>query len=138
MSSCYSFTNISCFSNKSNLLKKVSNKYDFIPLKDKSYDLIYEKSNENQKIGPCYKQVKFNHLLYENNTYPWIEIECFSILKSNKKNRIIVLRIKNKNIIDEYKNTIIFSHEDNSDLGTKYPFLVDLATQMKVILFTCL
>ena len=50
--------------------------------------------------------------------------------KSGKK--IVVLMIKNKIA----KNTIIFSHGNSSTIGTMYPYLVDMSTQLKVIIYS--
>jgi hypothetical protein len=43
--------------------------------------------------------------------------------------KIVILIIKVKNA----KNNVIFSHGNSSTIGTMYPYLLDLATQLKVI-----
>jgi hypothetical protein len=138
MSSCLNCENFFSISKKLNITKFVANRIAFSPPKEKTYELIYINQHEAQKVGSCYRPVIFKHYMYSNDIFPWIEIECFSILKSNKRNRIIVLKVIYKNVNTKNKNTIIFSHGNSSDLGTQFPFLVDLATQMKVNLLNFL
>lgn len=132
MSSCLNCKNFFSISKKLHLTKFVANRIAFAPPREKTYELIYSNQNDSPKVGSCYRPVTFKHYIFPNDIFPWIEIECFSILKSNKRNRIIVLKIINKNVDKMDKNTIIFSHGNSSDLGTQFPFLVDLATQMRV------
>lgn len=115
-----------------------------------------DKKEQKEKLirGDCfdikYEKVQFISELASDVKYPWIEEECFYIqrmkkITSNKKlngndrkksdeslnfngKRIVVLIIKVKNA----KNNIIFSHGNSSTIGTMYPYLLDLATQLKV------
>ena len=103
----------------------------FSPPIETNYKIVYSKVNRTK--GSCYEKVKFKNKYYDNNElYPWIEIQCFSILKPISKKKIIVLRIINKRNIGDEKNTIIYSHENSTDLGLQFPFLIDLSTQLKV------
>lgn len=95
------------------------------------------------------------HEIYSEIKYHWIEHQCYTIqrvskvkdknilAKQNEKNanfylsqnlvdktgkKIIVLIIKNKFA----KNTIILSHGNSSTIGTIYPFIIDMSSQLKV------
>jgi len=76
----------------------------------------------------------FYHENYSNIKYNWINVEAFYVKKSNKKN-LAVISIKNINKNKENSFSILFSHGNSSDLGTMYPFLVDMATQLKVDIY---
>ncbi len=132
MSSCINCKKIFSLAKRTNLTKLIANQYAFVPPKEVNYEIVFSNEIEEQKVGPCYRKVNFKHKLYDNIMFPWIDIECYSILKSNKKNRIIVLRIINKFVEKTNKNTIIFSHGNSCDLGTQYSFLIDLSTQLRV------
>lgn len=114
------------------------------------------KNEQKEKLikGDCfdikYEKVEFKSELASDVIYPWIEEECYNIqrvkkITSNKKmngndrknsdeslnfngKKIVVLIIKVKNS----KNNIIFSHGNSSTIGTMYPYLLDLASQLKV------
>jgi len=119
------------FSDSFNLSNKRSSKFSFTKPKESTY-IIITNEDETRKVGSCYRLVTFKHLLYDNNIFPWIDVECYSILKPNTKNRLILLRVINKKVDFEDKKTIVFSHGYSSDLGTQYAFLIDMATQTKV------
>lgn len=133
MSSCFTCKKCLSFAKKTNITGLISNFAAFLPPMDPNYSIIYSKVN--RKKGSCYEKVEFKHKLFDNNIYPWIEIQCYSILKSDSKKRIICLRILNRKMKEEKNNTIIFSHGNSTDLGLMFPFLVDLSTQLKVIFF---
>lgn len=52
---------------------------------------------------------------------------CQNLLDKTGK-KIVVLIVKNKFA----KNTIILSHGNSSTIGTIYPFIIDMSTQLKV------
>jgi hypothetical protein len=84
-----------------------------------------------EKIGGlCYKKMKFVHTDYGNIKYPYLEVESYMLRRYIANNKIVLLHIKN--ISNKQPVTIIFSHGGSSDLGTIYPFLIDLSTQLKV------
>jgi hypothetical protein len=129
MSSCFDCRKCLTFAKKTNITKLISN-FAFLPPVDQNYSVVYSKVN--RKKGSIIEKIEFKHKFYESILYPWIEIQCFSVLKPSNKKRIIVLRIINKRNTENDKNTIIFSHGNASDLGQTYPFLIDLSTQLKV------
>ena len=115
-----------------------------------------EKESKEKFIrGDCfdikYEKVQLISDLASDVKYPWLEEECYYIqrvkkMTSNKKingnhrkksdessnfngKKIVILIIKVKNA----KNNVIFSHGNSSTIGTMYPYLLDLATQLKVI-----
>jgi len=130
MSSCINCKQCLSFAKKTNITELISN-FAFLPPMEKNYNVIYSKVN--RKKGSCYEKIEFKHKYFNNELYPWIELQCFSVLKSTSKKRIIVLRIINKINTGKDKNTIIFSHGNASDLGIQFPFLIDLSTHLKVI-----
>ena len=132
MSSCLDFKKCLKIAKKTNITELLSN-FAFYPPPEKNYNIVYSKIN--RKKGSCYEKIEFTNKYIDKQLFPWLEVQCFSILKSSNKKRIIVLRIINKKNTDKDKNTIIFSHGNASDLGLQYPFLIDLSTQMKVNLF---
>jgi hypothetical protein len=89
--------------------------------------------NKEEK-GTCYKIVNFVHNDYKNIKYPWIDIEAYKIEKCSNKKKIILLHLKNMTNRNTNKVTLIFSHGNTSDLGVIYSFLIDLCTQMKVLI----
>lgn len=112
-----------------------------------------EDPEENTICGQCfdikYEKMDFVHEYSSEVSFPWIEQQGYFIhrekrksanSKQNGKNRkksedliynkkIAVLVIKNKFA----KNNIILSHGNSSSLGTIYPFLIDMSTQLKVM-----
>ena len=131
MSSCISCKN---FSQNKKIKKINTQKILLNPPTKVDYEIIFNNEGEICKVGPCYKKIIFKHLIYENILYPWIETDCYSVMKSVKKTKIILLRIINNKIPIINKNTIIFSHGKSSDLGIEFPFLIDISTQLKVII----
>jgi len=77
----------------------------------------------------------FYHENYSNIKYNWLNVEAFYVKKSSNKNNLAVISIKN--IIKNKENSfsILFSHGNRSDIGTMYPILVDMATQLKVDIY---
>jgi hypothetical protein len=130
MSSCFTCKKCLSFAKKTNITELISN-FAFLPPVDKNYNVVYSKCN--RKKGSCIEKIEFKHKYFDSVIYPWIEIQCFSVLKPSNKKRIIVLRIINKRNTGDDKNTIIFSHGNAQDLGLLFPFLIDLSTQLKVI-----
>ncbi len=114
------------------------------------------KSKEYLEIGECfdikYEKVQFVSEYHSDLEYPWIEEECYYIQRIKKNNqckksngdevkktdentnsniygkKICVLIIK----VSNSTNNIIFSHGNSSTIGTMYPYLLDMATQLKV------
>lgn len=135
MASCYRCKDYFISENNENQKSKLiceANNGLLNPSKEISYDISREAENEKNKIGSTIKKIQFFHKDFPNEIFPWIKKECFSILKSDTKTKLVVLRIINSFCISESKQTVLYSHENSSDLGSVYAFMVDLATQMKV------
>lgn len=119
--------------------KSAFNNGNFTQDKKKMKFVIPKSINYNIKIDPkeessgkCYMRAEFIHSKYNNVHYPWIQLECYQMKKYKKTNRLTILHIRNKSISTHNKQTIIYSHGNNEDLGTIYPLLVDLVSQLKV------
>jgi len=117
-----------------------------IETQEKNHNLI-----KGELFDIKYEKVQFisDHHSSEMQ-YPWIEKECYNIWRSKKQSsckklngnerkktdensnfngkKIVVLIIKVKNA----QNNIIFSHGNASSIGTMYPTLIDIASQLKV------
>lgn len=136
MASCYVCKEYFNFENNENRKSKQTyNSNSEIPMapKETSYEISVESISDKNKIGSTIKKIQFFHKDFPIQIYPWIKKDCFSILKSDSKTRLVVLRVVNSFNNNEDKQTILYSHENSSDLGDVYGFMVDLATQMKVI-----
>ncbi len=120
--------------NDDNYIKSDFNQFNEIPTPYKTinYDIFHELEYENNRIGSTIKKIEFLHKTYPNDLFPWIKKECFSILKTDCKTNLIVLRIINNFYNDQEKLTILYNHENSTDLSSVYSFLVDLSTQLKV------
>ncbi len=136
MASCYKcnkdYFNFQNFEKPKSKSSHEANNETLIPSKDISYDISREADNDKNKIGSTIKKTQFIHRDFPNEIFPWIKKECFTVLKSDSKSKLVVLRIINSFYNSENKQTILYSHENASDLGSEYAFMVDLATQMKV------
>jgi hypothetical protein len=89
---------------------------------------------KEESSGKCYMRADFLHSNYNTNIYPWIHVECYQTKQYKTNNRLTILHIRNKSVQTHNKLTIIYSHGNNDDLGTIYPLLIDLASQLKVII----
>ena len=91
---------------------------------------LYINQYKNSEI----KKLIFSIKNFSEEIHPWIKNECYSVSnKNNQNSNLIILRILNNFVKDEKKKfTILYSHENFVDLGIIYPFLVDMATQLKV------
>ena len=99
---------------------------EFIPTlsedkdKEKDIDLDTDSSTPKSDTPPqCF------------NPYPWINIECYQLRKTDSKNKIICLIIHNTSVPKDKKNTIIYSHGNSSDLGSLYSSLIDIASILR-------
>jgi hypothetical protein len=128
MSTCWSSEQLSLF-NKDK--KRFANKKIKFDIPKPSYNITVDKLEES--TGKCYARAEFHHKTYRNITFPWIQVECYQTKRYKTNNRLIILHIRNKAIKSHNKNTIIFSHGNYDDLGTIYPLLIDLASQLKVL-----
>lgn len=127
MSSCWSCINFFSLGKDMKMSNMIANHVAFSPPDRKKYQII--STNEPCKRGSCYTKVKFIHSDYEHVTFPWLTIDCYQLRKYNSKGKIVVLCVMNKSADPE--NTLIFSHGNSCDLGSTYPFLLDLSTQTK-------
>lgn len=136
MSSCLCLREINTF------LKEKENQTSFsikteIPKQPKNpyYNIIPSVENDQISNNLISKKVKFTlkNLPENENIFPWVKNEAFSLKNSQEDSDLIVLRIVNIFKKKENKQmTIIYSHENEVDLGLVYSFMVDLSLQMKV------
>jgi hypothetical protein len=124
---CISDQTSLCSSSKSKTEKL---KIKFSIPKHLNYNILPDPKEE--LTGKCFTKAEFAHSAYSNINYNWIHVECYQTKKYKSNDRITILHVRNKNIPSHNKQTIIYSHGNNDDLGTIYPMLVDLASQLKV------
>lgn len=110
--------------------KSLNNQITFKP-PDPPHYLITSRESILSKRGPQNSKCSF----FPNIPYidfPWIEINCYQSKKTNTKNTIVIMHIKNKTIAtQENKKTILYSHGSSVDLGSLYPKLIDISTVLK-------
>ena len=122
-------------------MSKVNNNNDIKPMikfkleppKNAEYTLSpLSLSIENRKTisdihGSRYKEVEFNSdYTYK---YDWIEEHCYLYKKTNKNETLVILQL-----ISKYNSSglsVLFSHGNQCTLGTLYPMLIDLCSQLK-------
>ena len=82
--------------------------------------------------GALSQKCQFHPPIVSNiNFFPGINVECYQIKKINNQ-KIILLYIKN--VAKQVKDSnvlLLYSHNNKEDLGTVFPFLVDLSVQLK-------
>ena len=82
--------------------------------------------------GALSQKCQFHPPIVSNiNFFPGINVECYQIKKINNK-KIILLYVKN--VCKKVNNSnvlLLYSHNNKEDLGTVFPFLVDLSVQLK-------
>jgi hypothetical protein len=132
MASCINCTKLFTIAKGMNMTNFIANTLAFSPPKLVNYSIEDIDHIKSLDRGSCYKKVKFIHKEFALLPYSWIDVEAYQLKKCSNKKRIILLRIINKNIPQNKKSTIVFSHGNSSDLSTIYSFLIDLATVLKV------
>ena len=107
----------SCFYNLLSKKEQKNQKYSVFSSKKSEYTLIPSKGKE-------YKFVLKN---YESISFPWITTKAYKNHKAFTNKKITILHIKNVNS----QRTIILSHSLKHNLGTLYPFLIQLSSMMR-------
>ena len=108
------------------------------PISMEGYDII-EKPNEplidykNSKYQTKKDIFIFKDKKYVMRNMKWIKIESFKLFYMGK--HIQCLNIKNKNTTNENK-LILFSQCSFSNLGSIFPFLLDLSNYLKINILT--
>ena len=94
-----------------------------------SYEINIKELNKKDEKESIIK-INCNYMNFNlENIPPFILIENYFIRISKDEGLIIVI-IKNKNIQNNKQN-ILYCHENNTDIGEKIPFLIDLSIQFK-------
>ncbi len=95
-------------------------------------------SDDDKDVSRIVQEVSFIHKESAEVNYPWIKVQCYKVKKPLFKKKLIILHIINKkylnlNISKEIDSpTILFSHGNSCDLGTIYPNLIDMSSNLKV------
>ena len=95
--------------------------------KTQKYSLFSSKKSEYTLIPLEDKEYKFVLKNYESISFPWISTKAYKLNKAFTNKKITILHIKNANS----KRTIILSHSIKDNLGTLYPFLIQLSSMMR-------
>ena len=94
-----------------------------------SYEINIKDLNKKDEKESIIK-INCNYMNFNfENIPPFILIENYFI-KISKDEGLIIVIIKNKNIQNNKQN-ILYCHENNTDIGEKIPFLIDLSIQFK-------
>ena len=90
-------------------------------------------SLENRKTisdihGSRFKEVEFTPTYYRYK-YDWIEEHCYLYKKTIKNETLVILQLVSK--YNSSGLSVLFSHGNQCTLGTLYPMLIDLCSQLK-------
>ena len=106
----------------------------FTPPSSVTYD--YNEFDVYELSDKC-KKAKFFHEIFpqkQSNQYYWIK-ESFYVWEKPNKKTICILHLQNK-VPLQNKPILIFFQSSTSNLGTIYPYLYDIVTQLKCDLIT--
>ncbi len=96
-----------------------------------SIEAKQDMANTSSVLSPIFfEKVEFKHKSYTSDLYHWINYDAYKVEK-NKNSSVIILHIKNKQNSSN-NNVILYSHSNYDDLGTLFPFLIDLSSHLKV------
>lgn len=136
MASCYKCNEIFSFNNYREVANSENERLlieNPIPPKKIKYNVKIKEINgrDKEEVSKIeYVKLNFSMESIEDNMYPWINTECFSIPNS-QSNNLILMKISNT-FVKEKNFTIFYSHENFVDLSDIFPFLIDLSTHLKV------
>ncbi len=129
MSGICSFSVFSCNQKRTTI--------DFRTPKNKNYSISPKDKINDSKFGSKCNEILYHDHLHSltNSTvdYPFLTQRFFQF-NTSKGGVIVISFIRNdskKNGI----NTLIFSHDYKTTLGDNYAFILDMATQLKVMLY---
>ena len=94
---------------------------------------LYEKYNIKfftQQFGSLETKVKFNYKDFNEKMIPDLQLISYILKNDNNSNFICCLYLKHEKLTN--KDTILFCHNAIKDLGSYFPFLIDMFITLKV------
>ena len=94
---------------------------------------LYEKYNIKfftEQFGSLETKVKFNYKTFEEKMIPDLKLNSYILKNDNNSNFICCLYLKHERLT--IKDTILFCHNAINDLGSYFPFLIDMFLTLKV------
>lgn len=129
MSSICSFSVFSCNQKRTTI--------DFRTPKNKNYSISPRDKLSDSKFGSKCNEILYHDYLHSitNSTvdYPFLKQRFFQF-NTSKGGSLVITFIRNYSKKNG-TNTLIFSHDYKTTLGDNYAFILDTATQLKVILY---
>ena len=94
---------------------------------------LYEQYNINfftQQFGSIETKVKFNYKYFKDQMIPDLKLNSYILKNDNNSNFICCLYLQHEKLTN--KDTILFCHNTIKDLGSFFPFLIDMFVTLKV------
>jgi pimeloyl-ACP methyl ester carboxylesterase len=132
MSNCFCALKVFNCVKETKVGKIIQSHLAFAPPSKINYYIKAELNECRTFYQKCFSKVIFEHKIYKNKNYPWIQEKAYEITKSGEiNNKIIMIYLENIWNKDINKNVIVFSHGNACDLSSIYPLLIDMCTQLK-------